>query len=736
VNNKNVKRITGIEDKVEELKKRAEKVYGVESVEIILKAFNYAEKAHQGQKRSSGEPYIIHPLEVALILLELGLDPDTIAAGLLHDVVEDTGSALQEVEDEFGPEIAKLVDGVTKLSRLEYKTKEEQQVENLRKMFVAMAKDIRVIIIKLSDRLHNLRTLEYVDEEKQREKAYETLEIYAPLAHRLGIFRIKWELEDISLRYIDPKGYYDLVERIATKRKEREAIIQEVIQTLKTRLNEVNIEAEIDGRPKNFYSIYRKMYMQHKDFEEIYDLLAIRVIVNTVKDCYGVLGIVHTLWKPIPGRFKDYIAVPKPNMYQSLHTTVIDSRGELFEIQIRTWDMHRTAEYGIAAHWKYKEGRKISTDLDDKLSWLRQLLEWQNELRDFREFVETLKIDLFNDEVFVFTPKGDVIDLPKGAGPLDFAYSIHTEIGNKCVGAKVNGRMVSLDYQLQTGDIVEILTSSSSRGPSRDWLKIVKTSQAKSKIKQWFKREKREENIDKGKEMLEREAKRQGYVLSQLLNSEWLEPIYRKYGFNSIDDVYAAIGYGGLTTNQVLLRLINEYKKHQKTTTSEAVDDTEIKQIIDTRAKKHYGKGIQVKGIDNILIRIAKCCNPVPGDEIIGYITKGRGISVHRVDCINLAEISDEKHRLIEVAWAEQDRASYNAEIKIIARDRQSLLADITSAIANMDITITAVNARTNKNRLASINLGVEISNTQQLEKVMKQLKKLQDVLDVHRMNA
>jgi GTP pyrophosphokinase len=728
--------ISDLERKVAELKSKAESVFGKESVEIIMKAYEHAEKAHQGQKRSSGEPYIIHPLEVAHILLELGLDADTVAAGILHDVVEDTGSALQELEREFGPEITKLVDGVTKLGRIEYKTKEEQQVESLRKMFVAMAKDIRVIIIKLADRLHNLRTLEYVDEAKQREKAYETLEIYAPLAHRLGIFRIKWELEDISLRYIDPKGYYDLVEKVATKRKEREAIIKEVIQTLKAKLNEMNIEAEIDGRPKNFYSIYRKMYMQHKDFEEITDLLAIRVIVNTVKDCYGVLGIVHTLWKPIPGRFKDYIAVPKPNMYQSLHTTVIDSRGDVFEIQIRTWDMHRTAEYGIAAHWKYKEGRKVSTDLDDKLAWLRQLLEWQSELRDFRDFVETLKIDLFNDEVFVFTPKGDVIDLPKGSCPLDFAYSIHTEIGNKCVGAKVNGKLVPLDYQLQTGEIVEIITSSSSRGPSRDWLKIVKTSQAKSKIKQWFKRERREENIARGKEMLEREAKRQGYVLSQLIKNEWLEPIYRKYGFNSIDDVYAAIGYGGLTTNQILLRLINDYKRFQKTAATEVAGEAEAKQIKDTKPKKYYGKGIQVKGIDNILVRIARCCNPVPGDEIIGYITKGRGVSVHRVDCINLTEIADEKHRFIDVEWTEQDRASYNAEIQIIARDRQSLLADITSTIANMDITITAVNARTNKNRLANINLGVEIGNTQQLEKVMRQLKKLQDVLDVHRMNA
>jgi len=726
----------GIQAKVAELESKAEQLYGKEGAEKVRKAYAYAAKAHEGQKRSSGEPFIIHPVEVALILMELGLDVDTVVAGILHDVIEDTGVTLQQLEGEFGADIAKLVDGVTKLSRIEYKSKEEQQLESLRKMFVAMAKDIRVIIIKLADRLHNLRTLEYVDEEKQREKAYETLEIYAPLAHRLGIFKIKWELEDISLRYIDPKGYYDLVEKVATKRREREAYIQDVIQTLKKKLDEMNIEAEIEGRPKNFYSIYRKMYMQHKSFEEIYDLLAIRVIVNSVRDCYAVLGIVHTLWKPIPGRFKDYIAVPKPNMYQSLHTTVIDSRGELFEIQIRTWDMHRTAEYGIAAHWKYKEGRKASTDLDEKLAWIRQLLEWQSDLKDFREFVETLKIDLFSDEVFVFTPKGDVIDLPKGAGPLDFAYAIHTEIGNKCVGAKVNGKLVPLDYELQTGDIVEIITSPSSRGPSRDWLKIVKTTQAKNKIKQWFKKERREENIVRGKEMLEKEAKRQGYVLSQLLKNEWIEPILKKYGFHSIDDIYAAIGYGGLTTSQVLVRLINEYKRYQKVTASES-EEVIAKQAKEGRPKRRTDNGIHVKGVDNILVRLARCCNPVPGDEIIGFITRGRGVSVHRADCVNVINIvPEERHRLVEVEWSGEDRASYNAEIQIIARDRHSLLADITSTLANMDIALTAVNARTNRVRQALINLSLEIKNTQQLEKVMRQLKKVPDILDVHRVNA
>lgn len=719
------------EEKIIQLHSKIKKVYGDENAEKAQKAISYAEKAHAGQFRSSGEPYIVHPLEVANILLELGLDVDTIMAGLLHDVIEDTGVTLQQLEEEFGAEVAKLVDGVTKLGRISYKTKEEQQVESLRKMFLAMAKDIRVIIIKLADRLHNLRTLEYVEEDKQREKAYETLEIYAPLAHRLGISKIKWELEDISLRYIDPKGYYDLVEKVSAKRREREAYIQEIIAALRSKLEEMKIDAEIEGRPKHFYSIYKKMYMQHKDFEEIYDLLAIRVIVNTVKDCYGVLGIAHTLWKPIPGRFKDYIAVPKPNMYQSLHSTVIGPKGQTFEIQIRTWDMHRTAEYGIAAHWKYKEGRKSSDELDNKLAWLRQLLEWQSDLKDAREFMEALKIDLYSDEVFVFTPKGDVIDLPKGATPLDFAYSIHSAIGNKCVGAKVNGKIVPLDYQLETGEIVEILTSSTSHGPSRDWLKIVKTSQAKSKIKQWFKKERREENIIKGREMLEKEAKRQGYSLPLLLKNEWLEPILKKYGFHSQEDLFSAIGYGGITTNQVLLRLIEEYKK-----ANQVSEEQVAKENKNAKRRNSQDKGIDVKGIDNLMIRFAKCCNPVPGDSIIGYITRGRGVSIHRSDCTNLLDDAVEKHRLIEVNWVGEHKAAYNAEIQIIARDRHALLADITNTLSDMKIPVTAVNARTSKNRYATININLEIVDTQQLEKVMKQFKRLTDVVDVHRVNA
>ncbi|NLB41652.1 MAG: bifunctional (p)ppGpp synthetase/guanosine-3',5'-bis(diphosphate) 3'-pyrophosphohydrolase [Clostridiales bacterium] len=718
---------------LEELRVKVIKAFGEDQAARVRSAYEFAEKAHSGQKRSSGEPYSIHPLAVANILTDLGMDADTIISGLLHDTIEDTGVTKEALDEKFGTEVAMMVDGVTKLSRLSYKTKEEHQVENLRKMFLAMAKDIRVIIIKLADRLHNLRTLEYVDEESQRAKAYETLEIYAPLAHRLGIFKVKWELEDISLRYIDSKGYYDLVEKVSLKRREREAYIQQVIVTLKEKLNEIPIEYEIEGRPKNFYSIYKKMYMQHKNFEQIYDLLAIRVLVNTVKDCYGVLGVAHTLWKPIPGRFKDYIAVPKPNMYQSLHTTVIGPEGDPFEIQIRTWEMHRTAEYGIAAHWKYKEGSRTSYDMDKKLSWLRQLLEWQNESRDARDFMETLKIDLFTDEVFVFTPKGDVINLPKGATPLDFAYAIHSAIGNRCIGAKVSGKIVTLDYELETGDIVEILTTqSTSHGPSRDWLKIVKTNQARNKIKQWFKKERREENIEKGKEMLEREAKRQGYPLSQLLKNEWIDGIFKKYGFTSMDDLYSALGYGGISTGPIMTRLLEEYRKANTQETPESI----IKESRAEKEKEIPGNGIQVKGVDNIMIRFAKCCNPVPGDPIIGYITKGRGVSVHRGDCVNLADEFVETNRLIEVSWIGEHKAAYNAEIQIVAQDRQALLADLTNAIADIKINVTAINARTAKNKMVVVNMNMEIHDTKQLEKVMKFLGRLPDVMDVYRVNA
>ncbi|MGO3167913.1 RelA/SpoT family protein, partial [Senegalia sp. (in: firmicutes)] len=533
-------------------------------VEKVRKAYNFAKSAHEGQLRNSGEDFIIHPVNVAMILADMNMDISTIIAGLLHDVIEDTENSYNLVKEEFGVEVANLVDGVTKLKKIQYKTKEERKAESLRKMVIAMAKDIRVIIIKLTDRLHNMRTLEYMSDEKKKEKALETLEIYAPIANRLGIFKIKWELEDLSLRYIDPEGYYDLVDKVSKKRKEREEYINEVIDKLNVKLDEVDIESEINGRPKHFYSIYRKMVYQNKVFEQIFDLTAIRIIVNSVKDCYGALGIVHTLWKPIPGRFKDYIAMPKANMYQSLHTTLIGPGGEIFEVQIRTWDMHKTAEYGIAAHWKYKEGNKEEENFDKKLSWLRQMMEWQKDMKDPKEFMESLKIDLFTNEVFVFTPKGDVVNLPAGSTPIDFAYRVHTDVGNKCVGAKVDGRIVPLDYKLKNGNIVSVLTSPNSIGPSRDWLKIVKSSQAKSKIKQWFKKEEKSDNIIKGREKLEREIKRDGYKPSEILKEDWLEKIAEKLSFNNIDDLYASLGYGNTTLAQITTKLKEYYKEHYK----------------------------------------------------------------------------------------------------------------------------------------------------------------------------
>lgn len=700
---------------------------------LIEKTYNFAVNAHQGQKRVSGEDYIIHPTAVAEILADLNMDNTTIAAGMLHDVVEDTKYSYSDIKEIFGEEIAMLVDGVTKLGKLEYRTKEEQQAENLRKMFIAMAKDIRVILIKLADRLHNLRTLKYMSPDKQFEKATETLEIYAPIAHRLGISKIKWEMEDLSLRYIDPEKYFVLVDKVAKKRQEREEYINYVINTLNEKNKEMGIEAQIEGRPKNFYSIYKKMYHQNKTFEQIFDLTAVRVIVDTVKDCYGVLGIVHTLWKPIPGRFKDYIAMPKPNMYQSLHTTVIGPDGEPFEVQIRTWEMHRTSEFGIAAHWKYKEGRTSQNEFDEKLKWLRQMLEWQNEVRDTKEFMETLKIDLVIDEVYVFTPKGDVIDLPVDSTPIDFAYKIHSAVGNKCVGAKINGKIVPLDYTLQNGDIVEIITSANSNGPSRDWLKIVKSSQAKNKIRQWFKKDKKEENIQKGKEQLEKEIKRLGYTPSQVLKNEWLEQTYKKFGLHSLDDLYASIGYGGLTLNQVTMKLKEEIRKNQK---AEIKDEDQIeKQIAKSMSQKarRTDKGIKVKDIENALIRFSKCCNPVPGDEIIGYITKGRGVSIHRTDCPNAKDLLNEPERLIDVEWNIQSQVSYNADLQIRANDRQGLLAEVTSIINESKINIVSFYSRTSKDKVANINFILEINDIEQLNKLIRKFRRVEGVLDVFR---
>ncbi|MFZ5626886.1 MAG: RelA/SpoT family protein, partial [Bacillota bacterium] len=620
---------------------------------LVEKAYQKAAAAHAGQVRQSGEPYISHPLAVAYILAQLELDLVTIAAALLHDVVEDTEVTLEEIRQEFGDEVALLVDGVTKLSRIEYRSKEEQQAENWRKMLLAMARDIRVILIKLADRLHNMRTLKFQSPRKQKEIAAETLDIYAPLANRLGIFRIKWELEDLSLRYLEPEMYYELVERIAKKRTEREALINQVIKELSERLAAVGIGAEISGRPKHFYSIYKKMWQQQKDLSEIYDLIAVRVIVDNVKDCYGTLGIVHTLWTPVPGRFKDYIAMPKQNMYQSLHTTVIGPNGEPLEVQIRTWEMHRTAEYGIAAHWRYKEGIKEPGELDEKLTWLRQILEWQRELGDAKEFIENLKIDLFDESVFVFTPKGDVIELPAGSVPIDFAYRIHTDVGHRCVGAKVNGKIVPLDYKLKNGDIVEIITSRQA-APSRDWLQLVQTPQAKNRIKQWFKREKREENILRGRELLEKEARKAGLELEDI-KQERLQEICRKFTVSSPEDLLAAVGDGTFTAVQVLNK-IKELKEEREKAQRPKTAASELQEAQDVvkpwKGGGRANQGIMVLGMDNLLVRLARCCSPVPGDPIVGYVTRGKGVSVHRADCHNVVNFQEtEKERIIEVTW-------------------------------------------------------------------------------------
>jgi guanosine-3',5'-bis(diphosphate) 3'-pyrophosphohydrolase len=702
--------------------------------ELLKKAYTISRSAHEGQRRVSGEPFIIHPVEVACILAELGMDCTTIVAGLLHDTIEDTTFTHEQLTENFGEEIAYLVDGVTKLGKIPYTTKEEQQAENLRKMFLAMAKDIRVILIKLADRVHNMRTLNYMTPDRRHAKAKETLEIYAPLAHRLGISKIKWELEDHCLRHLDPKGYYDLVNSIAQRRKEREAYITQITQSLQSKIDDIGIKAHIEGRPKHFYSIYKKMKEQNRTLDQIYDLFAVRIIVDTVKDCYAILGLVHEHYRPFPGRFKDYIAVPKPNMYQSLHTTVIGHEGVPFEVQIRTWEMHRVAEVGIAAHWKYKEGSSSSassSDFENKLTWLRQLLEWQKDMRDAKDFVETLKVDLFSGEVFVFTPKGDVINLPAGSTPIDFAYAIHSAVGNKMMGAKVNGKLMPLDYKLQNGDMVEILTSSSIHGPSRDWLKIVKSSQARNKINSWFKKEKREENIVRGKELVEKELKKQGLTYSQVFKPEWIEIILKKYNFNTIDDMYSTIGYGAITAYRVVSRLKEEYRKTLK---PEEIAGQELEQAAraksQSRRKNSRENGVLVKGLQNCLVRLSQCCNPVPGDEIIGYITRGRGVSVHRRDCINILSNIDEEDRLIEVSWYTAGDMAYKAEINVMANDRPLLLMDITNTIGDAKIPLKAMNARVTKEHTAVMNLTLEITDTEQLDRIIRRLKKVDGVYE------
>ncbi|WP_286907807.1 MULTISPECIES: RelA/SpoT family protein [Clostridium] len=705
---------------------------------LVEKAYNLANEAHSTQKRESGEPYIIHPLDVAGILAELGMDTNTIVAGLLHDVIEDTEYSHADLERLFNKEVADLVEGVTKLGQIKYKSKEEQQADNVRKMLLAMAKDIRVIIIKLADRLHNMRTLKYMSEEKQKQKAKETLDIYAPLAHRLGISKIKWELEDLAFRYMHQQEYYDLVHQIAEKRKEREAFIDDIIQEMKDKLSQSGIESDIEGRPKHFYSIYKKMVNKNKSIEQIFDLTAIRILVNSVKDCYASLGIVHTIYKPIPGRFKDYIAMPKPNMYQSLHTTVIGPQGKTFEIQIRTFEMHKTAEYGIAAHWKYKEGDNSKGEtFEQKLTWLRDMLEWGKETSDAEEFIEGFKIDLFSDEIFVFTPKGVVINLPSESTPIDFAYKIHTDVGNRCVGAKVNGKMVPLDYNLKTGQIVEIMTSSTAKGPNIDWVSIVKSNQAKSKIKQWFKRAQRDEHIYKGKELIEKEAKRQAVTFSELTKGELYEKFLKRYNLHNQEDIYAAVGTGVVSASMVLGRLKEEVAPDDKQVL-ENINKTIEENAAKAQKMKNINKsyGITVKGLSNIMIRFAKCCNPVPGDDIIGYITKGRGVSVHRKDCLNVKELEDnEETRIVEVSWGVSKGTAYTAELQVEAEDRMGLLAEVMLILSEAKISVNAVNAKTLKGNLTVTNIKIKIDSIDQLKDLMKKLRKLKGVLDVYRMN-
>ena len=725
---------------------RIRKYHPSTDVSLIEKAYKLAVEAHGDQRRKSGEPYIIHPLWVAIILADLEMDKETIAAGMLHDVVEDTKFTEEDIRKEFGAEVALLVDGVTKLGRLSYSSdKLEVQAENLRKMFLAMAKDIRVIIIKLADRLHNMRTLQFMTPAKQKEKAKETMDIYAPIAQRLGIYKIKTELDALALKYSQPEVFYDLVNQINARKTEREEFVEQIVDEVSTHMKNAGIKAEVNGRVKHFFSIYKKMVNQDKTVDQIYDLFAVRIIVESVKDCYAALGVIHEMYTPIPGRFKDYIAMPKPNMYQSLHTTLMSSVGQPFEIQIRTEEMHKTAEYGIAAHWKYKEsndGKKsVEAQEEEKLSWLRQILEWQRDMSDNREFLNLIKgdLDLFAEDVYCFTPQGDVKNLPNGSTPIDFAYAIHSAVGNKMVGARVNGKLVNIDYKIQNGDRIEILTSQNSKGPSRDWLNIVKSTQAKNKINQWFKKEFKESNIIRGKDMIATYCKAKSINLTNIIQPKYQEIVQKKYGFKDWESVLAAIGHGGLKEGQVVNRLAEEYgKDHRQAITDEVV----LERVAEAAKNKvHIAKsksGIVVKGIDDMAVRFSRCCNPVPGDEIIGFVTRGRGLSIHRTDCINMIHLSEaERARLIPAEWetevTEKSGGQYLAEIKMYANDQQGLLMEISRIFTEENVDVKSMNVRTSKKGTATIEMGFIVHGREELERIVKKLQQLSGIIDIER---
>lgn len=717
--------------KKKEVSKRAD-------TKIIMKAYNLANEKHKNQKRGSGEPYIIHPLNVAYILANIGLDDSTICAALLHDIVEDTDVTNEDLKEMFGNEIAEMVAGVTKLSTLQFATVEEKQVENYRRMFLAMGKDIRVILIKLADRLHNMRTLKYLKRDRQLANAKETLELYAPLANRLGLYSIKAELEDLGFKYMYPEEYHELVEGINKKKDERLRFIEKIMEDIRVQLKKNRVDAEVTGRAKHLYSIYRKMKRDNSTIDQIYDLFAMRIIVNSVKDCYAALGVVHEMYSPMPGRFKDYISVPKPNMYQSIHTTLLGEKGTPFEVQIRTWDMHRVAEYGIAAHWAYKEanflgrGKKNVVVTEDKLAWLRETLEWQQELQDPEQFLENLKTELFEDEVYVFTPKGLIKVLPKGATPIDFAYSIHAEIGNHMTGCKINSKMMPIITPLKSGDIIEIITSENSKGPSLDWLKFVKSTSAKTKINSWFKKEKKAENIEKGKELIEKELKRLGLSYDKVFKVDYIHTMLNRYKYKDLDEMYAAVGFGANTATKVIARMLIEYRKDNK---EEGIEE-KLEELSKARAEKKVkpsSNGIVVKGIDNCLVKLSKCCNPLPGDEIIGYVTKGRGVSVHRKDCVNVKDLLKEENRIIDVYWAEEKKASYNVDIEVYANDRNGLLADVVKVITNTKVNIVGVNAKAGRDRIAIIDLTLETKNLDELNTIIKAIRKVDSVYEVKR---